>query len=154
MTLQALEIIRSCDLIVLPAVSKEECYAYRIVGQVCPEISDMPLLCMPFPMIKDEKKLELAHTRIYETIEDYLRRGQIVGMLTIGDPGIYSTYLYMHKRAKENGWQAEIINGVPSFCAVAAKLGISLGEKRKKFILFRRRMKWKIHFPIAERAFI
>lgn len=132
MTLQALEIIRSCDLIVLPAVSKEECYAYRIVGQVCPEISDMPLLCMPFPMIKDEKKLEFAHTRIYETIEDYLRRGQIVGMLTIGDPGIYSTYLYMHKRAKENGWQAEIINGVPSFCAVAAKLGISLGEKKEE----------------------
>ena len=96
------------------------------------EISDMPLLCMPFPMIKDEKKLELAHTRIYETIEDYLRCGQIVGMLTIGDPGIYSTYLYMHKRAKENGWQAEILNGVPSFCAVAAKLGISLGEKKEE----------------------
>ena len=56
MTLQALEIIHSCDLIVLPAVTKEECYAYRIVEQVCPEISDMPLLCMPFPMIKDEKK--------------------------------------------------------------------------------------------------
>lgn len=74
-------------------------------------------------------------------------------MLTIGDPGIYSTYLYMHKRAKENGWQAEIINRAV-ICAVAAKLGISLGEKRKKFISFRRRMKWKIHFPIAERAFI
>ena len=39
--------------ILLPAVSKEECYAYRIVEQVCPEIADMPLLCMPFPMIKD-----------------------------------------------------------------------------------------------------
>ena len=59
MTLQALETIRSCDLIVLPAVSKEECYAYRIVEQVCPEIADMPLLCMPFPMIKDAQKLEL-----------------------------------------------------------------------------------------------
>ena len=132
MTLQALEIIHSCDLIVLPAVTKEECYAYRIVEQVCHEISDMPLLCMPFPMIKDEKKLELAHTRIYKTIEDYLRRGQIVGMITIGDPGIYSTYLYMHKRAKENGWQAEMINGVPSFCAVAARLGISLGEQNEE----------------------
>lgn len=59
MTLQALEIIHSCDLIVLPAVTKEECYAYRIVEQVCPEISDMPLLCMPFPMIKDEKSWNL-----------------------------------------------------------------------------------------------
>lgn len=75
-------------------------------------------------------------------------------MLTIGDPGIYSTYLYMHKRAKENGWQAEMINGVPSFCAVAARLGISLGEKMKKFISSRRHMKWKIHFPTAELVFI
>ena len=57
MTLQALETIRSCDLIVLPAVSKEECYAYRIVEQDCPEIADMPLLCMPFSMIKDAQKL-------------------------------------------------------------------------------------------------
>ena len=53
-------------------------------------------------------------------------------MITIGDPGIYSTYLYMHKRAKENGWQAEMINGVPSFCAVAARLGISLGEQNEE----------------------
>lgn len=100
------------------------------------------------------KKLELAHRRIYETIEDYLRRGQIVGMITIGDPGIYSTYLYMHKRAKENGWQAEMINGVPSFCAVAARLGISLEKKMKKFILFPQRMKWRIHFLTAERVYI
>lgn len=129
MTLQALETIRSCDLIVLPAVSKEECYAYRIVEQVCPEIADMPLLCMPFPMIKDAQKLELAHKRIYDAVEDYLRQGLRVGMLTIGDPGIYSTYMYMHRCAADAGWEARIVSGVPSFCAVAARLGISLGEK-------------------------
>ena len=129
MTLQALETIRSCDLIVLPAVSKEECYAYRIVEQVCPEIADMPLLCMPFPMIKDAQKLELAHKRIYDAMEDYLRQGLRVGMLTIGDPGIYSTYMYMHRCAADAGWEARIVSGVPSFCAVAARLGISLGEK-------------------------
>ena len=129
MTIQALETIRSCDLIVLPAVSKEECYAYRIVEQVCPEIADMPLLCMPFPMIKDAQKLELAHKRIYDAVEDYLRQGLRVGMLTIGDPGIYSTYMYMHRCAADAGWEARIVSGVPSFCAVAARLGISLGEK-------------------------
>ena len=37
--------------------------------------------------------------------------------------------MYMHKRARANGWRAEIVSGVPSFCAVAARLGISLGEK-------------------------
>lgn len=132
MTLQELEVIKACDLIVIPAVSKEECYAYRIAEQASPEISEKPVLCMPFPMIKDEGKLEISHNKIYENIEGYLCKGQKVGMLTIGDPSIYSTYMYMHKRAKANGWRAEIISGVPSFCSVAARIGISLGEKNEE----------------------
>ena len=84
---------------------------------------------MPFPMIKDEGKLEISHNKIYEAIEEYLYQGKKIGMITIGDPSIYSTYMYMHKRARANGWRAEIVSGVPSFCAVAARLGISLGEK-------------------------
>lgn len=129
MTLQELEVIKSCDLIVIPAVSKEECYAYRIAEQACSEIFTKPVLCMPFPMIKDEGKLEISHNKIYEAIEEYLYQGKKIGMITIGDPSIYSTYMYMHKRARANGWRAEIVSGVPSFCAVAARLGISLGEK-------------------------
>lgn len=131
-TLQALETIQKCDVIVLPAVSKEECYAYQIVKKVCQEIDEKALLCMPFPMIRDEKKLALAHERIYQAIEDYLMQGQTVGLLTIGDPSVYSTYIYMHKRAIKEGWSAEIISGVPSFCAVAARLGIPLGEKEEE----------------------
>jgi len=80
-------------------------------------------------MIKDEGKLEISHNKIYEAIEEYLYQGKKIGMITIGDPSIYSTYMYMHKRARANGWRAEIVSGVPSFCAVAARLGISLGEK-------------------------
>ena len=132
MTLQAIETIQKCDVIVLPAVSKEECYAYQIVKKVCQEIDGKALLCMPFPMIRDEKKLALAHERIYQAIEDYLMQGQTVGLLTIGDPSVYSTYIYMHKRATKAGWSAEIISGVPSFCAVAARLGIPLGEKEEE----------------------
>lgn len=132
MTLKALRIIRSCDVIVLPAASKEACYAYRIVYEVCPEIEEKILLCMPFPMIQDEKELELAHEKNYHEIEDYLRKGKDVGMLTIGDPSVYSTYLYMHHRAVEADFQAVMISGVPSFCASACRLGISLGEKNEE----------------------
>lgn len=132
LTLQALETIKSCDPIILPAVTKEDCYAYQIIRQVYPDIAHKSLIGMPFPMIRDEKKLQLAHARIYETIEELLRQGRRVGMLTIGDPSVYSTYLYMHRRAAEAGWQAQMISGVPSFCAVAARLGIALGEKREE----------------------
>ena len=37
--------------------------------------------------------------------------------------------MYMHRCAADAGWEARIVSGVPSFCAVAAGLGISLGEK-------------------------
>jgi precorrin-2 C(20)-methyltransferase len=132
MTLKALRIIRSCDVIVLPAASKEACYAYKIAYEVCPEIEEKILLCMPFPMIQDEEELELAHEKNYHEIEDYLCEGKNVGMLTIGDPSVYSTYLYMHHRAVEADFQAVMISGVPSFCASACRLGISLGEKNEE----------------------
>lgn len=132
MTLKALRIIRSCDVIVLPAASKEACYAYKIAYEVCPEIEEKILLCMPFPMIQDEEELELAHEKNYHEIEDYLCEGKNVGMLTIGDPSVYSTYLYMHHRAVKAGFQSVMISGVPSFCASACRLGISLGEKNEE----------------------
>ena len=132
MTLKALRIIRSCDVIVLPAASKEACYAYKIAYEVCPEIEEKILLCMPFPMIQDEEELELAHEKNYHAIEDYLCEGKNVGMLTIGDPSVYSTYLYMHHRAVKAGFQSVMISGVPSFCASACRLGISLGEKNEE----------------------
>ena len=79
-------------------------------------------------MTRDEKKLAAAHAEIYANIEIELKKGKKVGLLTIGDPSVYSTYMYMHRRAQESGWQAQMISGVPSFCAAAARLGISLGE--------------------------
>ncbi len=127
MTLKAVQMIGTCDILVLPAVSRQECYAYRIAEKVCPGVREKPVLCMPFPMIKDREKLQKAHTKIYAAIETQLKKGQRVAFMTIGDPSVYSTYMYMHKRALEAGWQARMISGVPSFCAAAARLGISLG---------------------------
>ena len=48
--------------------------------------------------------------------------------LTIGDPSIYSTCMYIHKRLKRMGYETELIPGIPSFCAAAARLDISLSE--------------------------
>ena len=127
-TLQALETIQACDMLVLPAESRQMCYAYRIVEPVCPEIADKQIVCMPFPMCKDPDALRMAHDGIYRQIAAYLEDGQMVGMLTIGDPSVYATYMYIHKRAIQAGFPASMICGVPSFCAVAARLGIALTE--------------------------
>jgi precorrin-2 C(20)-methyltransferase len=129
MTVKAQRIITACDLLILPAGSKEECHAYQIVLQAMPEISDKSVRCMPFPMICDTSELEKAHQNIYNEIVSELDSGKSVGFLTLGDPSVYSTYMYMHHHAEAEGRRAQMISGIPSFCAAAARLGISLGEK-------------------------
>ena len=62
MTLKAINTIKACDIIAIPAVSKEECYAYSIVQAVLPEIEKKHIMCTPFPMIKDSL---LYHTIRY-----------------------------------------------------------------------------------------
>jgi precorrin-2/cobalt-factor-2 C20-methyltransferase len=57
-----------------------------------------------------------------------LQQGLDVAFLTLGDPTVYSTYGYLQKRIGRLGYETEIISGVPSFCAAAAKLGIPLAE--------------------------
>lgn len=116
MTIKAIRTIQKCDVIVLPATTKEECYAYGIALQACPEIDEKRLLCMPFPMIKDENKLKQAQDEIFAKLEPELKAGRRVGLLTIGDPSVYSTYMYIHHRAEAAGYKAEMISGVPSFC--------------------------------------
>ena len=128
MTLKAINTIKACDIIAIPAVSKEECYAYSIVQAVLPEIEKKHIMCTPFPMIKDKEKLTISHNKIYCDIVNVLEDGKNVAMLTIGDPSVYSTYMYIHKRVMQAGFTAVMISGVPSFCAAAARLGISLGE--------------------------
>lgn len=128
MTLKAINTIKACDIIAIPAVSKEECYAYSIVQDVLPEIEKKQIMCTPFPMIKDKEKLTISHNKIYSDIVCELEDGKNVAMLTIGDPSVYSTYMYIHKRVMQAGFTAVMISGVPSFCAAAARLGISLGE--------------------------
>lgn len=128
MTLKAINTIKACDIIAIPAVSKEECYAYSIVQAILPEIEKKQIMCTPFPMIKDKEKLTISHNKIYCDIVNELEAGKNVAMLTIGDPSVYSTYMYIHKRVMQAGFTAVMISGVPSFCAAAARLGISLGE--------------------------
>lgn len=132
LTLKAVRRIRSCDVIVLPAASEKSCYAYQIALAAVPEIAQKEVLCAPFPMVHDPEKLKLAHTQTYEKIRTFIFKGNTVGFLTIGDPSVYSTYMYVHHRAVEDGIKVQMISGLPSFCAAAARVGISLGEKQEE----------------------
>ena len=61
-------------------------------------------------------------------MEPYLAKGLDVAMLNLGDVSIYATYSYLMEIFKDRGYETVMVPGVPSFCAVAARLGISLTE--------------------------
>lgn len=132
LTVKALRCIGDSDVVILPAKTREDCYAYQIVRQAYPQIEEKEIVCLPFPMIKEKALLKKAHDEIYEKIEGFLLAEKTVAFLTIGDPCVYSTYSYIHSRILENRGRAVIVNGVPSFCAAAAALGIPLGDSREE----------------------
>lgn len=132
MTVKAVRVLRESDVVILPAEPKEDCYAYKIAKTVVPEVEEKEIVCLPFLMIKDKEELERSHQAIYDRIAAFLEEGKNVAFLTIGDPAVYSTYNYIHEKEKKNGGTPVMISGVPSFCAAAAAVGISLGDKKEQ----------------------
>lgn len=132
MTLKAVHTISKCPVLVLPAESRQKCVAYQIARQILPEIDEKEAVCLVMPMTKDKEKLERNHEEGAVKVAQILEEGRDTAFLTIGDPTVYATSMYIHQRVAQMGYQTQIISGVPSFCAAAAKLGVSLGEKQEQ----------------------
>ena len=128
LTLKALQVIKTCDYIAVPAKKKEASVAYRIVKQVIENLDEKPVICVDMPMTKDKEQLEKAHEAGTQLLREKLDQNLSVAFLTLGDPTIYSTYLYVHKRIHKLGYDTQLINGITSFCAVAAALNTGLSE--------------------------
>ena len=118
MTLKAVRLIRENDTIAVPGEKPEESIAYQIAVQAVPELAEKELVAIPMPMTKNAKELEENHRRGAEKIEELLDAGKNVVFLTLGDPTVYSTYLYVHRRVLEDGYDARIVSGVTSFLSL------------------------------------
>lgn len=130
LTEQATQCIKKCNIIAIADSGKENFVAFNIVAQVIPELTKKEIVKIPLPMTKEKEVLEKCHKEGCNIILQYLKNDD-VAFLTLGDPSIYSTYMYIHKLVQKSGGQTKIISGIPSFCAVSAALGISLTEKEE-----------------------
>ncbi len=132
-TQKALGILRRADVILTPDTGAGRQTAGDIVRTW---LGNKPLQPVHTPMTRDKQITEQAYSQIAEEICTLLEQGKQVAFLTLGDPTIYSTYIYVHNKVLERGYPAEIIPGVPSFCAAAASLNTSLcqGEEELRII--------------------
>lgn len=128
MTLKAMKKLQACDLLVVPDADKGESTAYKIAVQAYPDLANKPTLVVRMPMTHDRAQWRASHRAAADQIEAQLDQGKHVAFITLGDPTVYATYMYVHKMVADDGYPTEIVSGIPSFCAVAAKLNISLAE--------------------------
>lgn len=126
MTLKAVRIIKEADVIAIPHKEKESCTAYQIALGAVPELAEKPTLPIDMPMTKDKKRLDEAHQRGAAQVAAELTQGHTVAFLTLGDVTVYSSCQYIYQRVREQGYEGELISGVPSFCAAAARLDRAL----------------------------
>ncbi len=128
MTLKAVRLIRENEVIALPGEEPKETLAYRIAVGAVPEIAEKELLGVRMPMIRDRARLDEEHRRAVVPVEKVLDEGRNVVFLTLGDPTVYSTFTYLQHLLEADGYAVELVSGVPSFCAAAARLGVPLTE--------------------------
>ena len=128
MTLKAVRLIRENDIIAVPGAEAKETVAYKIAVQAVPELAEKTLLPVYMPMTHDREEMKRNHQKGAELLESYLSRGLNVVFLTLGDPCVYSTYTYLQKLVMDDGFRTELVSGITSFCAAAARLNLPLSE--------------------------
>ena len=125
MTYKAVETIQKCQVVAVPKSGNSEQVALNIAKEF---IKNQTLIDCYMPMIRDKQALRKQHEEVVSEFKGYLDKGQDIAFLTLGDPTIYSTYMYIHRLIKEMGYETEIIPGISSICSVAAALNDSLCE--------------------------
>ena len=128
MTLKAVRLIRENEVIAVPGKNARESVAYKIALGAVPEIADKTLVPVYMPMVRDREKLAQEHQRGAKLLEEYLDQGKNVVYLTLGDSTVYCTFSYLQHILEEDGYEVELVSGITSFCAAAARLNISLTE--------------------------
>ena len=128
MTLKAVRLIREADVIAVPGEEAKQSVAYKIAAGAVPEIVQKELLAVPMPMTRDREVLGEAHKDGAKLLEEQLDKGKTVAFLTLGDPTVYCTFSYLQHYLESDGYKVELVPGISSIMACAAKLGIPLAE--------------------------
>lgn len=127
LTLKAVKVIQAADVIIAPRTEKkDESTAFGIAKPYIRQ--ETTVLELTFPMIYQADALSDAWRENRDRICALLAEGKKVVFLTLGDPMLYSTYIYVFNLLADSGYPRETIPGITSFCAISSRLGYPLAE--------------------------
>ncbi|MGI0039099.1 MAG: SAM-dependent methyltransferase, partial [Nitrososphaera sp.] len=101
LTIKAVNLIKSAEVIFAPTAREgKPSIALSVVDQYVDKSTKTVNLV--FPMVKDRESLKDYWVRNAGEIADAVRSGKKVVYLTVGDPALYSTWIYIHRELKKS----------------------------------------------------
>lgn len=132
LTVKAASVLSGCPNVFVPkARLGSESVALEIARKyLCPSAEVRELV---FPMTADQALLEQRWRESAEVVARVLEEGSDACFLTLGDPMVYSTYIYVLRALEQRlpGLTTITIPGITSFCAAAAVTHFPLGEGKE-----------------------
>lgn len=132
LTMKAVRVLREADVVMVPDTSGSDKTALNIAKDY---LTGKELLFAKTPMVRDKAVVDAAYAQAALQICRLLDQGKQVAFLTLGDPTVYSTYMYIHEKVLRQGYAVEVVPGVPSFCAAAARLNLSLCQGQEPLLI-------------------
>ena len=133
LTLKAVEVLQKLDVLYCPtSKSDNESIAFSIAKDFLKD--DIEVKNRHFPMIRDREKIKGIFKEMADEMKNDALSGKNVGFVTIGDPMIYSTFIYVLENLKDN-IEVKTISGIPSFVDVASKMNFPLAFDDMPFIV-------------------
>ena len=136
LTLKAKEILNQVGTIFVPKASDDGRSCARSIVEAV-TLGPKNFIELTFPMTKNKKKLESYWLDAAKIIAGELRKNKVAAFVTIGDPFIYSTYIYLLDTLRSNfpSIESEAIPGISAFSAAAASLGLPLLKGEEKLAI-------------------
>jgi len=135
LTVKAVKAIQNADIIMCPASNESRpSIAFTIISPIIDKSKNQEIIKLIFPMTKDKDILKASWKKNAKIMAETVLTGKNVVYLTVGDPFLYSTWIYMHKDLKENypDMNINVIPGIVSMFTFAAKVGVSVAEGAEK----------------------
>ena len=123
-TVKAVNTIKRLDILYTPEPKKGgDSLALSIVKEYVPE--NVEIKQRHFPMSNDSVEKMAAWDKVAAEIKADVQDGKEVGFITLGDPMVYSTYVYVMERLIDE-IEVETIPGISSFSNIASNQNFPL----------------------------
>ena len=128
-TLRAARLIEDAKVVAYPSLAGGDSFARAIAADLI--ASDAQEIVMDVPMTVERAPAQAAYDTGAAQIAAALDAGRDVVCLCEGDPFFYGSFMYLYARLSDK-YQVEIVPGVTSITACAARAGMPLAARNER----------------------